>query len=448
MRKARAPVPPVSEKVLSQLAGQRVALVDTSLRDLWHFRRPLVETLLGAGVEVWFVGPSDDGDQEFARRGVRVMHWDLNRGSTAVWSNVGELRALVQSYRRLRPLLVHQFGAKPIAYGSLAARSMMNGCAVVSSVTGLGHVFASARPGLQRIVKALYRVSLMASDAMVFMNPDDPRTLGLSGAPKVRVTRSGEGVDTDRFSTTRVADGRVAQIRQELGVGPGSRVVMLISRMLEEKGVRTFVEASAEVRRRVPGTVFVLVGGVDEQSPTGIPGRVLESWHRERQVVYLGRRHDVPELMAVATTVVLPTYYREGIPQVLLEAAAMRKPLVATDVPGCREVVTPGVNGFLVPPRDVPRLSSAISTLLQDEELQRAFGQASHALSVERFDCRLAVAESLEVYGEALRNRGSRVRAPGPDAVQARDLARVDSDLAADCSGPPRPGPRHQGETA
>lgn len=397
---------PVSGDVLAQLAGRRVAFVDTSLRDLWHFRRPLVETLLGAGVEVWFVGPVDDGDQEFAQRGVRVMPWALNRGSTALWANAAELAALAQSYRRVRPHLVHQFGAKPIAYGSLAARSLMGACAVVSTVTGLGHVFASGRPGLQRVVKGLYRMSLMASNVMVFLNPDDPGTLGLHGARKVRVTRSGEGVDTDRFSTPRVDQRRVAQIRSELGADGGAGVVMLVARMLEEKGVREFVEASTEVRRRVPGTVFVLVGEVDEESPSGIPRRVLDGWHREGRIVYLGRRGDIPELMAAATTLVLPTY-REGMPQVLLEGAAMAKPLVASDVPGCREVITPGVNGFLVPARNVPELSAAIRTILEDAQLQRAFGTASRALSTTRFDRRHAVAEALEVYGDALRSRNS-----------------------------------------
>jgi glycosyltransferase involved in cell wall biosynthesis len=105
--------------------------------------------------------------------------------------------------------------------------------------------------------------------------------------------------------------------------------------------------------------------------------------------------------------VVLPTYYREGIPQVLLEAAAMGKPLVATDVPGCREVVTSDVNGIVVPPRDVPRLSAAITRILGDDGLQRVFGRASRTLSVERFDCRHAVAETLDVYGGALRHRVS-----------------------------------------
>jgi glycosyltransferase involved in cell wall biosynthesis len=367
----------------------------------------LIECLLGADVEVWVIGPNDDGDRDFAQIGVRVMPWNLHRGSTAMWSNTSELTALARAYRRVRPFLVHQFGAKPVIYGSLASLSIGGTGAVVSTVTGLGHVFAGARPGLRRVVEAMYRVASMSSDVMIFMNPDDPQTVGLSNSPKVRVTRSGEGVDTDRFSISRIPAERIARIRRELGVSPHTAIVMQVSRMLEEKGVRDFVAASGEVRRQVPDAVFVLLGGVDEQSPTGIPAAVLDGWHREGRIVYLGSRREVPELMAAATIVALPTYYREGIPQVLVEAAAMGKPLVATDVPGCREVVRPGVNGILVPPRDVARLGAAIVTILQSDELQRSFGRASRTLSVERFDRRHAVTEVLDIYGGALQRRAS-----------------------------------------
>jgi glycosyltransferase involved in cell wall biosynthesis len=389
--------------------------VDTSLRDLWHFRRPLVETLLEAGVDVWFVGPRDD-DGECERQGVKVRTWNLDRGSAALLSNAKELTGLARSYRELRPALVHQFGAKPIVYGSIAARLTGGRCAMVSTVTGLGHVFTGTRPWLQRILTAMYRAALPVNDVMVFMNGDDPRTLGVGGSQRIRVTRSGEGVDTDRFSPERVPEGKRIDLRRALGLSPTTRVVMLVSRMLAEKGVREFVEAAAEVRRQVPGTVFVLVGGTDEQSPSGIQRRTLEAWHREGKVMYLGRRRDVPEMMALATTVVLPSYYREGIPQVLLEGAAMAKPLVATDVPGCREVVAPGVNGFLVPPRDVLQLSGAISRILRDEKRQSDFGRASRALSVERFDRRHAVAEALDVYRDALRRRSRETAGAGSRA--------------------------------
>lgn len=176
--------------------------------------------------------------------------------------------------------------------------------------------------------------------------------------------------------------------------------------MLWHKGVevREFVEAARQVRRRFPLATFLLVGPSDEGNPALVPPAALRAWEAEGFVRYLSPRNDVRDLMALADLVVLPTY-REGLPWVLVEAA-MGKPLVATDMPGCRELVQPGVNGLLVPPRDAPALAEAVERLLADPEQRASFGMASRALAEAKFSDRQVVGQILALYAALLEAKG------------------------------------------
>jgi glycosyltransferase involved in cell wall biosynthesis len=217
----------------------------------------------------------------------------------------------------------------------------------------------------------------------------------------------GEGVDLETFSPSAVPPERRAALRSELGLGPDNHVVLMVGRMLRHKGVLEFVEAARRVRAACPGAVFVLVGPSDEGNPARIPSEKLQAWESEGAVRYLGMRGDVRDLMAVADVVVLPSY-REGIPRVLIEAAAMGRPLVATDVPGCREVVRNGVNGFLVPARDAVALAEAIEFILKNPKLRAEFGAASRQLAEERFSDQRVVGCILDLYRALLAEKGGR----------------------------------------
>lgn len=382
-----------------------MALVATSVRDLWHFRRALVESLLSANVDVWFVGPDDDPDREYLRAGVRMVPWQLNRGSTRLVRNGAELVGLARIYARLRPVLVHQFGVKAVIYGSIVARVVRPRPTIISTIPGLGHAFVGENSLLRWIVRRLYASAVVWSDALVFLNADDARTLGVEGLAKAHITSSGEGVDLAWFRPDEADGHRVEQIRRELGVSADDPVVLMVSRMIEEKGVREFVAAGDEVRQRHPRCRFVLVGEVDAESPARVPLAELQRWVEEGRVLYLGRRRDVRELIAVASAVVLPTYYREGLPQILLEGSAMERPLVASDVPGCREIVRPGLNGILVPPRDVRTLAGAIVALLENDQLRQTLGRGGRRLVEQQFGRHHALSEVLRVYRDVLERR-------------------------------------------
>jgi glycosyltransferase involved in cell wall biosynthesis len=278
---------------------------------------------------------------------------------------------------------------------------------VIATVTGLGYIWTDDGPKarvLRAILGPIYRRVLRLADAVIYLNEEDRRTLG--GRRTVLIP--GEGVDLETFSPSAVPPERRAALRSELGLGPDNHVVLMVGRMLRHKGVLEFVEAARRVRVACPEAVFVLVGPSDEGNPARIPPEKLQAWESEGTIRYLGMRGDVRDLMAVADVVVLPSYYREGIPRVLVEAAAMGRPLVATDVPGCREVVRNGVNGFLVPARDAVALAQAIEFILKNQKLRAEFGTASRQLAEERFSEQRVVDCILDLYRALLAEKGGR----------------------------------------
>jgi glycosyltransferase involved in cell wall biosynthesis len=372
--------------------------------DLWFWRQALIRTLQGAGFEVLAVGPPGPYEEAVARLGCWVDIYPLDRRGL---NPVGELRSLIglyAVYRRWRPVIAHHFTIKPNLYGTLAAR-LAGVPVVVATVTGLGYVWTDEGPTarvLRAVLGPAYRRVLRLADAVIYLNEDDRRTLG--GRRTVLIP--GEGIDLEEFSPGAVPPERRAALRAELGLGPEDQVVLMVGRMLRHKGVAEFVEAARRVRQIFPGAVFVLVGPSDPGNPARVPPEELRAWEAAGLVRYLGVRDDVRDLLALADVTVLPSYYREGIPRVLIEAAAMGRPLVATDVPGCREVVEHGVNGFLVPPRDPAALAGAIEALLKDPGLRAEFGAASRRLAEERFSDRQVVGRILGLYAELLEARG------------------------------------------
>lgn len=297
---------------------------------------------------------------------------------------------LAALYRELRPDLIHHVTIKPVLYGSLAAR-VVPSAGVVNAISGLGWMYSEA-PGatrLRRLINLVYRVALRRENARtVFQNPDDRRCFVAWGlVPEDRtVLIRGSGVDTERFD-----------FREEPEAEP---LVLLPARLLWSKGVAELVEAARIVRRERPEVRFALVGAPDAGNPQSVPPAVLEGWRREGIVELWGHRNDMPDALAAARIVALPTYYPEGLPKALLEAAAIGRVMVTTDIPGCREVVQHERTGLLVPPRDPVALAEAIVRLLEDPPLRRRLRCAARAHVVEQFSVPLVVGQTLALYDE------------------------------------------------
>jgi glycosyltransferase involved in cell wall biosynthesis len=324
------------------------------------------------------------------------MDWrplPLARRSVNVARELAALARLVRLYRDLRPDVAHHFTLECIVLGSLAAW-LARVPAVVNAAAGLGSVFAgrSRRARLlQRPVSALLKWAFARSE-VILQNPDDLECLVAAGV--VAQTHAhlirGSGVDVSRFAAAHPA------------LAPGAGKVLFASRLLYSKGVADFVEAARRLRTRLPGASFLVAGKPDPGSLDAVSRHDLERWHREAAVELLGHQDDMPALLAGVSLVVLPTYYGEGVPRILVEAAAAGLPLVATDAPGCREVVRHGENGLLVPPHDPQSLADAIAALLLDPARRAQMGERSRAIAVQTFAEDSVLRQTMAVYRIAL----------------------------------------------
>lgn len=305
---------------------------------------------------------------------------------------VRELRTLTRLWRllrRYRPDVLHLVSTKALVYGAFASAGARPR-AVVSAITGAGYGLAPERnPILQRIVVHLLRLSLRRSDAVIFQHEPDCEEYVGSGLVRPECARlvAGVGVDPAEWPA-----------RPE----PAEPVVMLAARLIDEKGVRTFVEAADAVRERCPSARMVLVGPREPDVPTGIPASDLAGWVADGVVEWWGPRRDMPEVLAACQVFVLPTFHNEGVPKVLLEAGATARAVVATNIAGCRAVVQDGRSGLLIPPRDPGALSQAIVSLLEDPTMRCKMALALRDDVVLRFRETDLTEATLQIYRETL----------------------------------------------
>jgi glycosyltransferase involved in cell wall biosynthesis len=391
-------------------AGLRVAVVGNTDHSLLRFRLPLLRALVRRGADVHAVAPPGPSRAALEAEGMAFVPCVLSRGSLNPVQELLTVLSLLRIYRRLRPGVAHHFTVKPNIYGAFAAR-LAGVPVVVASVTGLGYVYTGddllARL-LRPLVSLLYRAAFMLSDAVTFQNPDDLDDLARAWAlptGKGRVVLGGSGVDTAHYDPAAVDPAAIRALRESLAPREGTAVVLLVARMLWHKGIGEFVEAARALRARGLDAQFVLVGPEDTGNPAAIPGSTLRQWVEEGAVQYLGERSDVRELMAAADVVALPSY-REGTPRTLLEAAAMGKAMVASDAPGCREVVDHEATGLLVPPRDAGALAEAIERLLLSPDLRLQLGEAARRKAEVDFDESVVAARFLDLYDGLLRRKG------------------------------------------
>lgn len=384
-------------------AGQKILLVANTGWYLYNFRLPLARRLRHEGFDVVLVSPSDSYVERLRSEGFE--HRSLCKLSRRGINPAGESLAvaeLVELYWREKPRAVHHFTIKCVLYGTIAAK--LSGVrSVVNAVTGLGHIFLGKRMATRLLrppVRWLYRRILKARRAhVVFQNPDDLDAFvqqGLVAPDKTVIIRS-SGVDVSRFTP------RPSSPELDASKVP---VVLFAGRLLTEKGIHDYVQAARLVKQQVD-VCFQVAGDQDAGNPSSISDATLDSWRLEGAVDLLGHVDEIDEVIALADIVVLPSY-REGTPRVLLEAAAMGKPLVATDVPGCREVVQDNVNGLLVRVQDPSALAQALLDLLKQPERADEMGRAGRLMVEEEFCVHKVVERTLGVYADLGISPGNR----------------------------------------
>jgi glycosyltransferase involved in cell wall biosynthesis len=361
----------------------------------WFFlshRLPIALAAQKAGFEVHIATGVTDKLDALESYGMTVHALGLVRGGVGLLNAVQTVWDLRRIVKHVGPDVVHLVTIKPVLLGGLVSR-WLHVPAVVSAVSGLGYVFmadgfkARIRRGL---VGRVYAWALGHSNQVViFQNPDDRDTLkAATNLPTSKVAMiRGSGVDLAQFAVAPVPTG-VA-------------VVLFPARLLADKGVFEFVAAARLLRAKGVMARFVLAGLVDEANPTSVNQTQLNTWAAEGVIENWGYRADMPKVLASATVVVLPSY-REGLPKALLEAAACGRPVVTTDVPGCRDAIEPGVTGVLVPVRNSDVLAQAIENLLTNHDTREAMGLAGRRLAVQEFDVNAVVDKHLAIYERLL----------------------------------------------
>ena len=362
-----------------------------------------------AGWRVILIARESEATARLRASGIEVIPVGFVRRRLNPFAEFGFALHLARLYRQIKPDLVHHIALKPIVIGGFAARlaGVKN---IVNAPVGLGFVFSSDKllaKVLRPLVSLGLRLTLTPPGArVIFENPDDLKVLSEAGMvrPEAAVLIRGAGVDINLFAPAPEPAGQVR--------------VILIARMIREKGVADFVAAARQLNGKA---AFVLVGAPDPGNPNTVTESELRGWEAQGLVTWLGPRRDVADLLRGAHIACQPSTYREGLPKSALEAMAAGKPLVATDMPGCREAVVDGETGFLVPPHNPAALAAALERLIDDAALRARFGAAARQRAELHFSDSIICAQTLSVY-DAVMARGSEGKASFCEQKEAKKL--------------------------
>ena len=357
----------------------KVVILSSLSWSLINFRGALIARMIEEGHEVVACAPDEEPEvlERLARMGVRFRRTPMARAGT---NPLHDIRTLLH-YRRLmraeRPDVVVAYTQKPIIYGGLAAR-LWSRARYFSIMSGLGYVFseeADGRRWLRSVVSRLYRIGIAQARCIFVFNSDDHRLMQESGivSPTQRVMQvPGSGIDLRHFA------------EQPLPKGPFTFLMM--GRLMRDKGVGEYVEAARIVRARHPDVRFLLLTRPETENPTGYTAADLDRWREAGLIEFLPETRDVRPFIASAHAFVLPSFYREGLPRTILEALATGRPVITTDMPGCRDPIRHGVNGLLVPPRDASALADAMEAMIANPRRVTAMARAARQTAVDVYD--------------------------------------------------------------
>jgi len=365
---------------------KKIVFVANTSWYLYNFRLSLLKEMVANGWKVFAIAPQDKYSQYFEIHGISFVRLIISRRGMNPFKELLTIWRIYVIYNRIQPDFVHHFTSKVVLYGSFAARlaGIKN---VVSSITGLGYVFIN-KGILRFLVKVMYKVAFQGVSQVLFQNSNDKemflryKLISLERAHLVR----GSGVNTEYF-TSPVNENRLND----------NITFALISRMLWDKGVGVFIEAAKSTKSKLSTVKFLLVGSPDNGNPNTVPEKYLKEQNSNGYIEWIGHVDDVKPFIVKSDIVVLPSY-REGLPKVLLEAASCGRAIIATDVPGCREIVEHGINGLLVPPKDVNSLAESMLKLANEPELRLQMGRNGRKKVLREFDEKIVIQKTMEIY--------------------------------------------------
>lgn len=373
--------------------NKRVLFVVNNSAFFLSHRLPLARGARDAGFEVHVAALPVGETAAILKEGFIFHPIRISQGKGSFIQELLTFFAIYRLYISLKPSFVHNVGIKQVLYGGVAAR-FARIPAVVNALTGLGYSFCSK--GLKASLLRFFYMQLFRfafghpRHRLIVQNHDDKRLFldaGIISENQISLIR-GSGVDMNVFNVSEDAEGLP--------------LVVFASRMLWDKGVKEFVDAATILKARKVQARFALIGDTDWKNPRAVPTEQLTRWQTEGVVEFWGHREDMPDIFAASRIVCLPSFYREGVPKVLIEAAACGLPIITTQEPGCREIVIDGVNGILVPARDGNAVAEAIGRLLAEPELCRRMGLQGRKLAASEFSVEKVVGETLNVYRQLL----------------------------------------------
>lgn len=372
---------------------KKIFLVVSEDWSFWSHRLSLALSAMESGFEVTLVTKINMLASSIKNKGINVINLNFGRSSKTPLTDLINIVRLFFLFKKEKPDLIHNVALKTILISSMSALFNRK-TVVVNAFTGLGYVFSSEQ-FKARVIRLFFKSSFNLITRKhnfwtIFQNSDDMNAFqkrGLS-VPERSILIRGSGVDTNEFNQSK-----------DLNDIP---VIMLASRMLWDKGVGEFVEAAKLINSTKTKAKFILVGNVDPDNPMSIPIPTLKEWSNEGHIIWQGYSKTMPETLASASIVCLPSY-REGLPKVLLEAAAVGRPLIATDVPGCREIVKNNENGLLVKLKDVDSLYNAMMKLIKNKKLRENMGEKSRKVVEAEFSAKIINKQTISFYNSILK---------------------------------------------
>jgi glycosyltransferase involved in cell wall biosynthesis len=365
----------------------------------WFFishRLPIAVEAIKNGYEVHLACDTTRNNHDLIELGVIIHEVKFSRSGSGLFSELSTLFFLRSIIKFIRPDIIHAITIKPVIYSGLIVRTLTSKPSFVAAISGLGYVFSAKSPRVKAtriLVSLLYRIALNHEHKLViFQNQSDNAIL--SAVANIHSTQKilirGSGVDLNRYSYKSEPEGSIVK-------------VVMASRLLKEKGVYEFVAAARLLLKKGLPVQFILVGSSDPDNPNSVSKVEIQSWHESGLITALGHRDDVHNIFSNSHIVTLPSYYGEGVPKVLIEAAACGRAIVTTTNPGCCDAVIPDETGLLVPAQDPQALADAIELLASNKNMRVSMGKSGRLFAENEFDVKSVVSKHLEIYDRILR---------------------------------------------
>lgn len=374
----------------------KIILLGTIASSLYTFRKDLILSLIDKGYTVYgFTSDSDERElAKIVQLGAIPTHYKLSRGGLNPYEDLSNTLSLYKKIKKIQPDIVLSYFIKPVIYGTLAAK-LARVPKKIAMIEGLGFAFTEQPEGyskkakiVQRVQVALFKLALPLADKLIFLNPDDAIDLLKSHHIVVKNVEILGGIGLN------LKDYPYRPVNFE------SRIRFLfIARLIREKGIFDFVEAAKIVKKTYPNAIFTVLGGIDEHAHGAMTKFQLDELIQSNIIEYPGRVNNVSEWLANSHVFVLPSYYREGVPRSTQEAMAVGRAVITTDVPGCRETVIDGKNGFIVPKWNPQALAEKMIYFIENPEQIQAMGEESYKIAQEKFDAHKVNERLLKILG-------------------------------------------------